>query len=148
MQQDSWVAMIDALRERRPAVFCEVETNGTIVPGDDLDERVGQYNVSPKLANSGMGAGWRLRPEALRWFAACPKAWFKFVVARPEDVVEVESLVFRWGVPARRVLLMPEGRTSEELDRRAGWLAEVCRRHAWRYSDRLHVRLWGERRGV
>jgi len=148
LQQESALRMLDALLELRASVFCEVETNGTIVPGDGLDARVGQYNVSPKLANSGVGAGLRLRPETLRWFAGSPKAWFKFVVTQAEDVAEVEALAGRWGLPARRIALMPEGRTAEQLDRRAGWVAEVCRERGWRFSDRLHVRLWGDRRGV
>jgi 7-carboxy-7-deazaguanine synthase len=46
------------------------------------------------------------------------------------------------------VLLMPEGRTPAELDQRAPWLAEACRDRGFRFCDRLHVRLWGDRRGV
>ncbi len=148
LQQDSWVEMLDALRALRPTVFCEVETNGTIVPGIELDARVNQYNVSPKLANSGVGPGLRLRPEALRWFSESPKAWFKFVVARRRDLSEVEAMVGRWHIPARRIALMPEGRSAGQLDQRARWVADACRERGWRFSDRLHVRLWGERRGV
>ena len=148
LQQESCVELLDALRDLQPSVFCEVETNGTIMPGEKLDARVEQFNVSPKLANSGVGPGLRLRPETLRWFAESPKAWFKFVVAKREDVTEVEALVARWGLPARRIALMPLGRTAEQLDRRADWLAGVCRDHGWRFSDRLQVRLWGDRRGV
>lgn len=148
LQQAAWVEMLDALRDRRPAVFCEVETNGTIMPAADFDRRVGQYNVSAKLANSGVAEELRLRPEAMAWFAGSAKAWFKFVVAGPGDAAEVAELAARWGIPARRILLMAEGWTAGQLDRRAGWVAELCRERGWRYSDRLHVRLWGGRRGV
>jgi len=34
------------------------------------------------------------------------------------------------------------------LDKTAVWLAERCRDLGFRFSDRLHVRLWGDRRGV
>jgi 7-carboxy-7-deazaguanine synthase len=43
---------------------------------------------------------------------------------------------------------MPEGRTAAELDRTAPWLAAICRDLGFRFCDRLHIRLWGDRRGV
>ena len=33
--------------------YCELETNGTIVPSPDMIEGIAQWNVSPKLENSG-----------------------------------------------------------------------------------------------
>jgi organic radical activating enzyme len=43
---------------------------------------------------------------------------------------------------------MPEGRTSADLDRHTAWLADVCRDGGYRLSDRLHIRIWGDKRGV
>lgn len=43
---------------------------------------------------------------------------------------------------------MPEGRNSAALDRHAPALAAHCLDRGWRFSDRLHVRLWGDRPGV
>ena len=51
-------------------------------------------------------------------------------------------------VPRERVLLMPEGRTSVELDRNGSWIAEICKQRGFRFCDRLHIRLWGDLRGV
>ena len=90
----------------------------------------------------------RLQPAALAWFAAQPKAWFKFVVAEPEDMAEIQTLIATHSISRSRVLLMPEGRTAAELDRSSGWLAEVCRDGGFRFCDRLHVRIWGDKRGV
>jgi 7-carboxy-7-deazaguanine synthase len=45
-------------------------------------------------------------------------------------------------------MLMPEGMTDETLRARARELAEVCKREALRMSPRLHVWMWGARRGV
>jgi hypothetical protein len=70
------------------------------------------------------------------------------VVAAAEDLDEIAELRERFGIPAERVLLMPEGRTADELDRSAPWLAEVCRDVGYRFCDRLHIRLWGDKRGV
>ena len=87
-------------------------------------------------------------PTALEFFADSPKAWFKFVVANPADLAEIQPLCARFRIPRERILLMPEGRTAAELDRTAPWLAELCRDLGWRFCDRLHIRLWGEQRGV
>ena len=88
-------------------------------------------------------------PEALlaAW-AADPRAWFKFVIARAEDVEEVLQLQEACAIPAERIYLMPEGRDSASLRSRAGWLAPLCLRHGFRLSDRLHIHLYGDERGT
>jgi 7-carboxy-7-deazaguanine synthase len=45
-------------------------------------------------------------------------------------------------------MLMPEGLTDAAVRARALTLAEVCRREGLRLSPRLHVWLWGAKRGV
>lgn len=148
LQQDEFLDMMRRIRGKIGEVVFEVETNGTRVPGAEFAAEVAQFNVSPKLSNSGMEENIRLVPGALAWFAAEEKSWFKFVVAGEADLAEIEELVTRFTLPRSRILLMPEGRTAERLDRIAPWLAGVCRDHGYRFCDRLHVRLWGDRRGV
>jgi 7-carboxy-7-deazaguanine synthase len=46
------------------------------------------------------------------------------------------------------VLLMPQGVTPEEVRARGLWLVEECKRHGFRYCPRLHIDLYGNRRGV
>jgi len=46
------------------------------------------------------------------------------------------------------VVLLPEGIDSETLNTRGAWLAEVCKAHGYRFSPRLHVLLWGNKRGI
>ena len=43
---------------------------------------------------------------------------------------------------------MPEGRDDATLEKRRLWLAEICREQGFRFSDRLHIQLWGSKRGV
>ena len=148
LQEMAFLEMIRHIRERQPEHQFEVETNGTRIPSPDFHEAVNQFNVSPKLANAGMPDALRLNAAALRFFAASPKAWFKFVVAEPTDMKEIEALCSAHSLPIQRVLLMPEGRTVAELDHNAPWLADICRDRGFRFCDRLHIRLWGDRRGV
>ena len=148
LQEKELLEMIRLIRGEMPGCFIEVETNATRMPSADFADAVDQFNVSPKLSNSGMPESLRLVGEVLYFFAGSPKAWFKFVVSTPADLAEVLDLRGRCAIPHARILLMPEGRTTDELDRGAPQLAELCREHGFRFCDRLHVRLWGDRRGV
>jgi organic radical activating enzyme len=131
-----------------PKMQIEVETNGTVIPTPALDALIDQYNVSPKLAHSGNPRELALVPQALAHFAEDPRAFFKFVIAQPEDVEEVLALAAQYAIPPARILLMPEGRDSATLRERAVWLSEICSIHGFRYSDRLHIHLHGDTRGT
>jgi 7-carboxy-7-deazaguanine synthase len=148
LQEAAFLEMIGHIRERQPEHQFEIETNGTRIPSPDFHAVTDQFNVSPKLTNSAMPETLRINPAALTFFAASPKAWFKFVVAASSDLLEIENLCGTYGIARQRVLLMPEGRTSADLDRHSAWLAEVCRDGGYRMSDRLHIRIWGDKRGV
>ena len=126
--------------------FIEVETNGTQIPSGDFVGIPTQFNVSPKLSNSGMNEKLRLNFEALDLFTSLETALFKFVVCNQVDLDEVKSLQSKLNLPASRVHLMPEGRDAETLHKRALWLADICRDHGYRFSPRLHVLLWGNER--
>ncbi len=125
----------------------EVETNGTIVPASGMLRHIGQWNVSPKLRTSGNTPDDREVPLALQAFAQLPGAYFKFVVTGESDVDEVCALRDRYGLPTDRVLLMPEGRTRDALERKSSWLSEACVKHGFRFTTRLHILLWGDERG-
>jgi 7-carboxy-7-deazaguanine synthase len=51
-------------------------------------------------------------------------------------------------IPRHKVLLMPEGTTSAKIRDRGKWLAELCKARGYRYAHRLHVELYGNRRGT
>ena len=136
------------LLEALPDHTVEIETNGTTTAPARVDIRVDQYNVSPKLAHSGNSADLALIPERLRSYSLDDRAWFKFVVASPEDVAEAAQLVRARALPKKRVFLMPEGTDSETLRAREEWLVPLCVEHGFRLSDRLHIHLFGDTRGT
>lgn len=148
LQQSAFLDMIRLIRAELPHCAFEVESNATLIPSPEFAATVTQFNVSPKLANAGMPESLRVQPDALRFFANLPHAWFKFVVATPADLAEIQSLQTRFAIPRERILLMPEGRTAAELDRSTPWLASICRDLGFRFCDRLQIRIWGDRRGV
>ena len=129
-------------------ITVEIETNGTVIPPPALAQLVHQFNVSPKLAHSGNPTDLALRPDALGWFAADPRAWFKFVIAGPGDLAEVLALAQAYAIPAARIFLMPEGRDSATLRTRGKWLADLCSQNGLNFSDRLHIHLFGDTRAT
>ncbi len=131
-----------------PGKHVEIETNGTVAPHPALDGLVHQYNVSPKLAHSGNPADLALMPERLQAWATDPRAVFKFVIAQAADMAQVLGLQRDYAIPADRVFLMAEGRTPAELAARNRWMAQLCLDHGLRFTDRLHIHLYGDTRGT
>ncbi len=145
LQQPALAALCDLLGS---GYHVEIESNGTFPLTARFDAHVHQLNLSPKLSHSGNGEAERLKPEVLAAYAGNPRAWFKFVVAAPEDVAEVDALSSDVGIAAERILLMPEGVTSAAVRERMAWLAPICLRRGYRTSDRLHIHLYGDTRGT
>jgi 7-carboxy-7-deazaguanine synthase len=77
-----------------------------------------------------------------------PEANFKFVIAAPRDVAEVLALADEHDIAPERITLMPEGRDSATLHERLSELAQVCSKHEFNLSDRLHIHLFGDTRGT
>jgi 7-carboxy-7-deazaguanine synthase len=128
-----------------------VETAGTVWQELACD----LMSISPKLSNSTPEGPFRAQHERLRLqtdvlarLMAVYEYQLKFVIARPEDLEEVQELVAKLEADPRKVILMPEGIRADELRERGLWLAELCKQTGYRYSPRLHVELWGNRRGI
>ncbi len=135
-----------------------IETAATVAPdgiGCDL------ASLSPKLLNSAPDplahAAWRKKHEATRWQPDVVRAWidaypyqFKFVVARPEDIEELEHMLaaLKREIPRHKVLLMPEATSLEKMRSRAAWLGDLCKARGYRYAHRLHIELYGNKRGT
>ncbi len=143
-----WKAL-ERLFERLPAdLTIEIETNGTLSPSAALLERVNQWNVSPKLENSGETLADRLNEEVLATLRDSGRAFLKLVVGSEADAEEAEALAARLEWPRDRVQLMPLAATREELSARSTLVAREALARGLRFSSRLHVELWGGRRGV
>jgi 7-carboxy-7-deazaguanine synthase len=147
------VPLTEALRQMR--LHITVETAGTVYAPVECH----LMSISPKTSNSTPfereGGRWaalhdrlRIRIDALRRLIDNYEYQLKFVVAEEEDLIEINDLVRRLRANPQRVLLMPEGTDPEVLRERAQWIVELCKQQGYRYSPRLHIELWGNRRGV
>jgi 7-carboxy-7-deazaguanine synthase len=134
-----------------------IETAGTVFKPLPLD----LASLSPKLSNSTPvdreGGRFARVHEKLRinvpvlqqFIDSAPDSQLKFVVSSRLDLSEVQELLGQlknW-LPGD-VLLMPEGTDVKTLHERSGWVADLCKQHGYRFCPRLHIELFGNRRGT
>jgi organic radical activating enzyme len=134
------------------------ETNGTQALHEDfraymLEEwtRMGRdrdrltFSVSAKLSASGEKWEDAIRPEIVNSYQALGHTYLKFVVETQEHVNEAVRAVdaFRAGGFGGVVYLMPQGGIVAPYEANRLNIANICCKHGFNYSPRLHVDLWG-----
>jgi 7-carboxy-7-deazaguanine synthase len=138
-------------RLRGLGLHITIETAGTVFKpvASDL------MSISPKLSNSTPQGPWkeqhnrlRINREVLLQLMSRYEYQLKFVIENPRDLEEVRPLLASLEADRARVILMPEGTDRDVLRERGVWLAEICKSEGYRFSPRLHVDLYGNRRGV
>ncbi|WP_405554722.1 7-carboxy-7-deazaguanine synthase QueE [Streptomyces canus] len=127
-------------------IAVEIETNGTVVPEDELIALGVRFNVSPKLAHSGDEEHRRINADALRKFQQTPGVAFKFVCRSVDDLAEVGTLQAALGLDP--IWIMPEGKKEQAVIAHLQTVADEVVRRGWNLTTRLHVLAWGDRRGV
>lgn len=125
----------------------QIETNGTIKP-EHCAPYIHHFSVSPKLANSGNSLESRRDVEALRWYGGEPRAVFKFVVNTPDDFVEIDEIVSLSQIPYHKVYIMPEGIDAGAVNAHASEVVDAVIKRGYNLTTRLHVMLYGNKRGV
>jgi 7-carboxy-7-deazaguanine synthase len=147
--------LCEALHER--GFHLTVETAATLYQTLKID----LASLSPKLANSTPHAreGGRFAqaherqrqnlPVIQEFIEQSPDFQLKFVVCDESDLAQIDRLLEQLkGWQPSDVLLMPEGTDAATLDARAQWIVQTCQRTGFRYCPRLHIQLYGNRRGV
>jgi 7-carboxy-7-deazaguanine synthase len=138
-------------RLQRADLHVTVETAGTVWAQLDCD----LLSISPKLKNSTPEGQFsaqherlRIQPDVLARLISTHEYQLKFVIAEPSDLAEIKALVKTLGAPRRNVILMPEGVEIDVLRERTAWVADICRAEGFRFTPRLHIELYGNKRGV
>ncbi len=146
--QDELLAIVmEHLKQERPSMRFEIETNGTIIPCETFDQFINQYTVSIKLNNSGNDKR-RINTKAIQFFSKNSKSRFKFVIANQDDLNEVLLLKKYYNLSEKNIWLMPLGSSESELNVIQTEVAQMCLDHQFNYSDRLHLRLYGNTKGT
>ena len=123
-----------------------VETNTTI----DFDEKKYPlykkvvFAMSVKLSNSEEVREKRIKKEVIKKYAGNKESFFKFVIDRDlnDEIKEITEGL------KNEIYCMPLGATKEELEKNAPFVFEFCLKHGHCYSDRIHIRLFGKKKGV
>lgn len=138
-------------RFRELGMHITLETAGTVFAGVACD----LMSISPKLANStpeglfkSQHERLRLQPDVLRRLMSAYDYQLKFVIAGENDIDEARGIIAQIDAPAGKVILMPEGIKAETLAQRGQWIAEICKLDGFRFSPRLHIDLYGNKRGA
>jgi 7-carboxy-7-deazaguanine synthase len=141
---------------KRKGAHITIETAATIFKPVVCD----LLSMSPKLVNS---TPWKKEKgrfakmhEARRLDFAVMGKWLdgydcqiKFVVDRPADFQEAGDILAKLkNVNPNRVLIMAQGTTPQQIQSKAQWIVELCKKFGYGYTPRLHIDLYGNRRGT
>ena len=133
-----------------------IETAATIFKPVSCD----LISMSPKLSNStpwqkqngrfaAMHEQHRLNFNVIQQFINAYDYQLKFVVDCEQDFAEVRQILDALkNVDTHRVLIMAQARNRRQLHQKSRWIVELCKKFGYGYSPRLHIELYGNRRGV
>jgi len=130
----------------KPTLYIDFETNGTIMPSEEWFDTgaVITFTTSPKLSNNGDPEEKRYKPDVLK-FLVKHGACFKFVARQESDLDEVFKKYINnpdIRVSRNRVWIMPMCGSRKELTEIGANVAEICKKHGLKFSNRLHLQLW------
>jgi len=113
-------------------------------------EREITFSVSAKLSCSGESREDAIKPEVVCGYENVGRAYLKFVVATEDDIDEaVETAkIYRDAGFQGPVYLMPVGGVESVYALNNKNVALAAMKHGLRYSDRLHLPLFGNRWGT
>lgn len=129
------------------------ETNATILP--DFEKypiyKKSIFALSVKLENSGESLHKRLRGDVINALAEnAHDAFFKFSVDEDSINMALDDEIdqIRLHAPKLGVYCMPLGGNKTDVEKNTLPLIEYCKNKGYNFSDRLHIRIWDENKGV
>lgn len=109
------------------------------------------FALSVKLSNSNEPQNKRVKGDIINTIALNAKdAFFKFSIDTDsidlglED--EIEDITIH--APKTDVYCMPLGGSKKEVEKNTLSLIEFCKSKGYNFSDRLHIRIWDQNKGV
>lgn len=131
----------------RPDLHIDFETNATLMPDPEWVESgkwVCTFTTSPKLSNNGDPENKRFKPDVLRYLVE-EGASFKFVAKKESDLDEVfEKYINNPEIKLKRDLIwiMPMCGSRKELVEVGPAVADICKKHGFKFSNRMHLQIW------
>ena len=113
-------------------------------------------SISPKLSNSNpkdpvlakIHKDSRLDLAVLGKLIDSYQFQLKFVVDSEVDLPEIQQTLEKLGnVDTKKVMLMPQAATRDELLAKSPMVAEMCKQTGFAFSQRLQILLWNNQKG-
>lgn len=128
-----------------------IETNASInIELTQAWQQELMFSMSVKLSNSGEKLSKRVNIKTLNEVISnTTQSYLKFVLDKdfiPNATKEIDEIVKQ--IPPCEVYVMPLGDTSETIDQNSLSVIEYALEKGYKYSDRLHIRVWNNKRGV
>ncbi|MEO1937214.1 MAG: 7-carboxy-7-deazaguanine synthase QueE, partial [Sulfurimonas sp.] len=109
------------------------------------------FALSVKLANSHEPLSKRVRGDVIFSIASEAKeAFFKFSIDKDSIDMALEDEIdsITQHAPHIPIYCMPLGGNKAEVEANTEPLIEFCKAKGYNFSDRLHIRIWDENKGV
>jgi len=127
-----------------------IETNGSINIDLEPWHKDILFSMSVKLSNSGEPITKRINLNTLNKILECSKESYLKFVLDVEFITkaskEIEEILSQ--IPSCEVYLMPLGDTATSIDKNSLSVINFALEKGYKYSDRLHIRVWNNKRGV
>ena len=131
-------------------IIIDVETNGL----GQVPKEISTIVCSPKLSDS-IPLGTKYEAMHSKRYKELhedingkdERLYLKFVIGPNTSFSEVKECVERCQCPSKRVYCMPLACTKDELEKNSVRAATFAKEQGYCFSDRLHIRLWGQERG-
>lgn len=109
------------------------------------------FALSVKLSNSNEVLRKRVNGDIIYSLASNSKeAFFKFSIDEDSIDLGLEEEINDITIhsPKTQVYCMPLGGSKEEVEKNTEPLIEFCKTKGYNFSDRLHIRIWDQNKGV
>ncbi|MFA7355385.1 MAG: 7-carboxy-7-deazaguanine synthase QueE [Sulfurimonadaceae bacterium] len=109
------------------------------------------FALSVKLSNSNEPFGKRVRGDVINSIATNEKeAFFKFSIDAESINLGLEEEISEITLHSQntQVYCMPLGGNKKEVEANSEPLIEFCKTKGYNFSDRLHIRIWDQNKGV
>ncbi len=127
-----------------------IETNGSIDIELEPWHKDILFSMSVKLSNSGESLQKRVNIATLnRILNISKQSYLKFVLDIdfiPQASKEIDAIVTH--IPPCEIYVMPLGDSAEAIDKNSLSVINFALQKGYKYSDRLHIRVWNNKRGV
>lgn len=108
------------------------------------------FSVSPKLSCSGEKKEHAIKPEIIAFYEKIGYTYLKFVIATEDDANEAFEVIKEYRDAGFKgpIYFMPVGGVEEVYKLNNRKVAEIALKNGVRYSDRLHLPLFGNAWGT